>query len=328
MQAKGRAPPPSPLAGAGPGQPCIVFPLASLRAVEGVNAGEVLGLPDTLCAGDHYRLKPQAQPLDLRLAAGDGGQRVQRGAGPIPAGAPVQLLARYILLDAQADQTELLVLQIGAGHYILPRAPMQPGADYVLVEIGAAPKDLTLGAALSLSFLRGTLITCADGRQAPVESLKPGDLIFTRDNGPQALRWLGHARLKAIGPSAPVVVTAGTLGNSGDLVVGPQQRLFLYQRNRLPGMDSPAVLIQARHLVDGTRVFRREGGAVDYYALIFDHHEIIFAEGLAVESLLVTPARRAHLPPALAAELAAHFPGLAQTPHFGAEFRPGPPPPG
>ena len=49
-------------------------------------------------------------------------------------------------------------------------------------------------------------------------------------------------------------------------------------------------------LVNGTTVIREEGGHIDSYQLVFDGNEIIFAEGIAVESLLVTADLRARLP--------------------------------
>ena len=52
-----------------------------------------------------------------------------------------------------------------------------------------------------------------------------------------------------------------------------------------------------RHLVNGTSVYQRAGGFVDYYQLLFDDHQIIYAEGIAAESLLIDPRTRAALPP-------------------------------
>jgi hypothetical protein len=66
-------------------------------------------------------------------------------------------------------------------------------------------------------------------------------------------------------------------------------------------------------------VWQREGGFVDYFSLVFDHHEIIYAEGIPVESLMVNEATVTRLPPALAVEVQARFPGLRQVQHFGTE---------
>jgi hypothetical protein len=79
------------------------------------------------------------------------------------------------------------------------------------------------------------------------------------------------------------------------------------------------LLVQAKHLVDGERVFLREGGFVDYLALVFDRHEIIYAEGVPAESLMVNDATVNRLPAELSADVKARFPGLTQVQHFGTE---------
>ena len=125
--------------------------------------------------------------------------------------------------------------------------------------------------------------------------------------------------MRAQGGFAPVVISAGTLGNLGDLVVSQHHRIFLYQRGQRPAGHSAELLVQAKHLVDGKRVILREQGYVDYYSLIFDQHEIIYAEGIPCESLMVNEALLQRLPEPLAADLRARFPGLSQHQHFGRE---------
>jgi hypothetical protein len=58
---------------------------------------------------------------------------------------------------------------------------------------------------------------------------------------------------------------------------------------------------------------------VDWFSLVFDRHEIIYAEGIPCESLQVSEATVARLPPDLAEEIHARFPGLRQSQHFGTE---------
>jgi hypothetical protein len=63
----------------------------------------------------------------------------------------------------------------------------------------------------------------------------------------------------------------------------------------------------------------REGGFVDYFGLVFDQHEIIYAEGIPAESLMVNEATVSHLPPEMADDVRSLFPGLSQGQHFGFE---------
>ena len=52
--------------------------------------------------------------------------------------------------------------------------------------------------------------------------------------------------------------------------------------------------------MNGTTVTRDEGGFVDYVQLLFDKHEIIYAEGIAAESLFVDTTSRPAEPDAVA----------------------------
>jgi len=95
--------------------------------------------------------------------------------------------------------------------------------------------------------------------------------------------------------------------------------MFLYQRERRAGLKTSELLVQAKHLVDGERVFLREGGFADYFSLVFDKHEIIYAEGVPAESLMVNDATVSRLPGDLSADVRERFPGLSQNQHFGTE---------
>jgi hypothetical protein len=184
--------------------------------------------------------------------------------------------------------------------------------------LAAAPSADDLASLLTVSFARGTRITLASGAQKAIEELRAGDRVLTRDHGPQPLVWAGRTALRAVGVFAPVVITAGALGNAGDLIVSQHHRMFIYQRGPRTG-PTAELLVQAKHLADGARIFIREGGMVDWFSLVFAAHEIIYAEGVPCESLLVSEATLRQLPPDLAAEVRARFPQLRHTQHFGTE---------
>ena len=309
-------PDPSPL----PGHACQVFLADSIYVIHGVNSGDGLAGPQDVCEGDIYALEADAQPLRLILSPAEGGQCVAPGSQIGPPGDGLRLEARYTLIAPDGDKIDLLLMQLDSGtRVVLPMSPMSAAADYTLVAIDAAPEAARLADLLCVSFARGTMITLADGRQQPIEALRPGDKVLTRDHGPQPVRWLGRATLRAQGAFAPVVITSGTLGNAGDLIVSPHHRIFLYQRQRRAGLQTSELLVQARHLVDDERVFQRVGGFVDYFSLVFDQHEIIYAEGVPAESLMVNDATLSRLPEGMAEDVKARFPGLAQVQHFGTE---------
>jgi hypothetical protein len=299
-----------------PGQAFQVFPADDLFVSNGVNQGDPLESPADICAGDSYALRADAQPVRLIL---DQTATLAPGTEAGRPGDAVKLEARYTLMDPEGGRVELMALTAGRARFALPLSPIARRVSYTLLEIDTAPQAARLTDLLNISFAQGTLITLPSGRAVEIERLKPGEMVLTRDHGPQPIRWVGRATLRAVGAFAPVVIPAGTMGNAGDLVVSQHHRMFLYQRKRLPGLATSELLVQAKHLVDDDTIFIREGGMVDYFSLIFDAHEIIYAEGIPAESLMVTEATLHRLPPELAAEVKAQFPNLAHNQHFGTE---------
>lgn len=168
-------------------------------------------------------------------------------------------------------------------------------------------------------FVAGTRIRTPAG-EVPVESLRPGDLVCTLDDGPQPLRWAGLRRVGATGNMAPVCIRAGTFGAHGQLLVSPLHRLLV--RDSLADLlfGEPEVLVAARDLVNGRSVVQCEGGWVDYVHLLFDRHQILFSEGLETESYLPGPQTLPGFDPQVQAEIVTLFPRL--DPATGAGYGP------
>jgi hypothetical protein len=298
-----------------------VFDAADLFVSSGANIGDALDADDAPCDGDVYELDPGGQEHGLALARPEKGlsQQVAAGSEIGRAGDRIDLKYQLTLMAPDGQKVDLLLLHLGAGRWVLPLSPIAPRTEYTLLSIETPAQDLQLSDLMCLSFHRGTRITLASGAQVLIEKLEPGMQVLTRDHGPQPLRWIGRTVLRARGSFAPVVIRAGILGNEGDLVVGPHHRLFRYQRKRLPGTLRAELLVQARHLVDDDAVYRREGGFAEYFSLVFDRHEIIYAEGIPVESLLVTEASIWRLPPELAEDVREALPSLSHVQHFAQE---------
>jgi hypothetical protein len=310
---------------------CSVFAATDIRATLGASAGDPVAAADAVSLGDVYRLRSGARALQVALCPAPGAARgaaVQRIAESSELGQPgdeIDIAARLTMMAGDGQTIDLLVLRHrpatgAAGIYATPLTPMSERVDYTLIRAEADPGDLRLIDVACASFGAGTRITLPDGRQQPIERLAPGDLVLTRDHGAQPLRWNAKAALRAIGSLAPVVIPAGAMGNAGALILSQRHRLFLYDRNlaRITGM--PETLVEARHLVGAGDIHLRVGGYVDYHALIFDRHEIIYAEGIPVESLLVADTTIDTLPPDMARQLRDRFPGLNQPQHFGQEI--------
>lgn len=295
----------------------------TLRVSSGANLGDPIAQATFCELGDIYRLSSDALARRLMLRPNTDDPAllcIAEGSEIGKPGDAVAVLSVLTLMAPDGDKVETLFVRhdaTGAG-YALPLSPIAPRTDYTLIASREDMGGIRITDMICTSFAVGTMITLPGGAQRPIEALAPGDEVLTRDHGAQPVRWIGRATMRATGGFAPIVIAAGTLGNLADLVVSPHHRIFIYQRGRRLG-STAELLVQARYLVDGDRVERREGGFVDYCCLVFDRHEIIYAEGIPAESLMVNEATIRRLPPELADEVRARFPGLSQSQHFGTE---------
>ncbi|MFT7370892.1 MAG: Ca2+-binding RTX toxin-like protein [Alteromonas macleodii] len=142
-------------------------------------------------------------------------------------------------------------------------------------------------------FVQGTMIASAKG-EVPVEDLNVGDLIQTMDRGFQRIRWVGNSYLSAqdlnknknlrpIRISKVAVIPESCVG---ELVVSPQHRLLIASKVSERMFGNTEVLIAAKQLlaIDGVDI-ANDFVDVKYYHILFDQHEIIFADGIPAESL-------------------------------------------
>ncbi len=299
-----------------PVQNIPVYLADMFRVGFGANLGDAISQMDDLVADDVYCLTPGATRQRLALRAGaDGAFCVAHGTElGIPGGAlHLDCVVQLMSPDGQITDALILVELAPQGHisttYLLPLAPLQVKTDYTLVSMDRAGALRKFAQVACVSFTRGTHITLASGAQKPIEDLQVGDKVLTRDDGVQAVRWIGQSTVRAIGDFAPIVITAGTLNNTGDLMVSPDHRLFVYQRSDQIGAGQPELLVKARHLVNGDTVYVQNGGFVEYYQILFDAHHIIYAEGIAAESMLINPRTRPALPQELLDKLGTILPG-------------------
>ncbi|CAD0185512.1 hypothetical protein RUESEDTHA_02402 [Ruegeria sp. THAF57] len=136
---------------------------------------------------------------------------------------------------------------------------------------------------IATCFTTGTLIETESGAVA-VEDLRIGDRIKTLDHGLQTLRWVGRRTVRATGAFAPVLFKAGAFGNSRDLLVSQQHRMLIdtWQVELNTGFSE--ALAPATQLVNGNDIVMQAGGLITYYHLMFDQHELVWAEGCLTES--------------------------------------------
>lgn len=123
-------------------------------------------------------------------------------------------------------------------------------------------------------------------------------MIRTADHGLQPLRWHGVQVLpgsKLIDEPrlAPIRIAAGAMGHglpARDLTVSPQHRICIASpiTRRMFGADE--IFVPAKKLAGWQGIAPApQMQRMIYHHLLFDCHEVIFANGLRCESLLLGP---------------------------------------
>ena len=79
-----------------------------------------------------------------------------------------------------------------------------------------APSNFEVSNLFPLCFVAGTRIDTPSG-PVLVERLKPGDYVFTADNGPQRVAWVGCGDVAGQGKFAPVRICESVLGAARDV---------------------------------------------------------------------------------------------------------------
>ncbi len=140
-------------------------------------------------------------------------------------------------------------------------------------------------------FTPGTLIATPRG-EVPVEDLGEGDLVITRDNGLQPVRWAGHrmldyATLMRNEHLRPVLIERGSLGHGlpeRDMLVSPNHRMLVANERTALYFDEHEVLVAAKHLINHRSVRSVQSLGVAYLHFMFDRHEVVLANGAWTES--------------------------------------------
>ncbi|HEY6919584.1 MAG TPA: Hint domain-containing protein, partial [Tabrizicola sp.] len=140
-------------------------------------------------------------------------------------------------------------------------------------------------------FASGTLVDTPDGPR-PVESIRPGDLVLTLDDGPQPVRWCGQRRLGLADlladPSLhPVEIAAGALREGVPecaVRVSPQHRVMFAGAECELFFGAEEVLVPAIQMVGRRPGIRQQLSPVVYVHLMFDRHQILSTHGMWSES--------------------------------------------
>lgn len=179
-------------------------------------------------------------------------------------------------------------------------------------------------------FVAGTLIETTSG-MVPVETLKAGDLIATKDRGFQSVRWAGTVNvsapmLQAMPNLRPVRIKAGALGRgtpAKDLLVSPQHRVLVSSAIANDMFAAKEVLIAAKHLVgvDGIEL-ATDVTEVTYCHFLCDDHEIVYSNGAETETMFTGEMALRSVSEAARQEIFSLFPHLSEPDHCPQPARP------
>ncbi len=152
-----------------------------------------------------------------------------------------------------------------------------------IVDNGELVPHTSLGGTI-VCFASGMMIDTPYGARR-VEDLSEGDLVQTAASGPQPILWTGQSTVAATADIAPIVISAGTLGNDSDLVVSPQHAILLsdWRAEMLFGQDE--VLVRAKDLLCMDGVYRKVGGRVTYHHILLETHNVVRSHGIWSETL-------------------------------------------
>ncbi len=159
-----------------------------------------------------------------------------------------------------------------------------------------------------ICFTPNTRIATPEGPKL-IQALRPGDLVLTKDDGPQEVLWTGSrrmsgARLYAMPHLRPIRFRAGAFGDDRpepDLIVSPAHRMLVKGAAAQALFGTSEVLVRAEDLLNDTSISvdlaLRE---VTYVHILLERHNIVFANGVETESFhpsntaleMIDPAQR------------------------------------
>ena len=198
----------------------------------------------------------------------------------------------FILTDGIARFSVRLVAHDGRMLAVFDQGMPLPGhlCWIIALDIPAAPR---VGPSADvICFTADTMIATPGGLRT-LATLSVGDRVLTRDNGPQPILWVGQTVLSGLALRRhphlrPIRLRRGALSPdtpTEDLYVSPAHRVLVQGRHAAALFGCDEVLVRATDLVDHRTITTDIAlHGVTYAHLLFESHQIIFANGVACES--------------------------------------------
>lgn len=228
----------------------------------------------------------------------------------------------YFPQNASWSAQSLEVTFPAAGTYSVRFSELGPNDS-----LGAIIDDVSM----LICFVAGALIETDAGLRA-VETLVPGDRIWTLDAGYTPLRWISHRDvglpdLIADPNLRPVVFAPGSLGAGLPLramALSPQHRVCVAGWLAELHFGQAEVLVPAKALVNGDNICIADPTEdVRYVHFLLDEHQIVRSDGVLTESFFPTAQSLSGVGHAAQAELLHLFPDICHNAEaYGQTARP------
>jgi len=177
-----------------------------------------------------------------------------------------------------------------------PGATLRFDAPDINTPIVSTDDDLgNTGSAPPICFMAGTKIDCSTGPKR-VEDLHVGDMVKTSSGQFKPIRWIGQQQvsmeqLQAEPLMRPIRVKAGTFGKNepaSDLCISRQHRIAITCNENSGKWSGKTVLIAAHRLTKlrGISLVCPKR-PIRYFHILLEEHEVVFANGLKCETLLL-----------------------------------------
>jgi hypothetical protein len=179
-----------------------------------------------------------------------------------------------------------------------------------------------------ICFTPDTRLATPDGVRQ-IRQLRPGDMVLTRDNGPQEVLWTGHrrmsgARLYAMPHLRPIRFKVNAMGlyrPDEDLLVSPQHRMLVTGPQAQALFNTAEVLVAAEDLINDVTISVDHAlREVTYVHVLFERHNVVWANGLETESFHPSNTALDTVDPAQREGLLHLLPDIEANPHSYGDY--------
>ena len=127
--------------------------------------------------------------------------------------------------------------------------------------------------------------------ERPIEELRPGDRVITRDKGVQEIRWAGrkrfsHQELASSEHLGPILLSKGSLGSGlpeRDMMVSPNHRILVSSDRTILKLEAHEALVAAKHLVNNRTIRQVEALGGAYVHVMCERRTMLMANGCWTE---------------------------------------------